>query len=242
MTPRKVAACGTVSGYRRHRNRGEQACQACLAASSRQSRRYQLNRELGRTNSYVDAGPARGHIEKLLALGMSANAIDLAAQVSEGTSTLISRGRGSRPRRKRISRNTERAILSVPLRPGPRQLARLSSGSDIDSLGTLRRLQALACLGYTRPRLAIETGLSETGLKKVKAGMKVQASTAAAVAAAYERLSMTPWVPEGEAARRQAHRVRTAALAAGYIPPLGWEEGQIDDPAARPAPRYGKPG
>ena len=53
---------------------------------------------------------------------------------------------------------------------------------------------------------------------------------------------MTPWEPESEAAHRQANRVRNMALAAGCIPPLGWEEGEIDDPAARPAPRYGKSG
>ena len=234
----RVAACGTISGYRRHRNNQEKACTECLAASARQTKQYQLNRALGRPSSYVDATRARVHIEKLLKLGMSANAIDLAAGVSEGMSMLISRGRGSRPRRKRISRDTEQAILAVPLRPGPRQLARLSRGSDVDAVGTLRRLQALACLGYPPARLAVETGLSEIGIRKVRLGRKVQASTARAVAQAYERLCMTPWEPEGEAERLEADRVRAKAAAAGLIPPLGWEEGELDDPAAEPAPRY----
>lgn len=38
MSPRKVAECGTPSGYRRHRKNGEDACIACKAATAKYNR------------------------------------------------------------------------------------------------------------------------------------------------------------------------------------------------------------
>jgi hypothetical protein len=112
----------------------------------------------------------------------------------------------------------------------------------IDSTGTRRRIEALVALGYTWE--AIDAALAEvTGKSRArghsnrrhlvfKGGGKITRDNAAEYAAVYDRLSMR--LPEMTCSARRA---RTRAARLGWLVPLAWDEGRIDDPAYKPAMR-----
>lgn len=98
----------------------------------------------------------------------------------------------------------------------------------VDATGTRRRVQALACLGWSAAELSRSLGRNRSYLAKAIDRDRVHPTTAAAVEALYDRLSMT-WCTTPTAARTAA-----TARAAGWVPPLAWDEGAIDDPTATP--------
>lgn len=110
-----------------------------------------------------------------------------------------------------------------------RYRARLAAGehATVPAIGTRRRLQALAALGWSQREIArrLDVTQAQVHLWATDTGPTfVLATTAAPIAALYEQLCMTP----GPAARTRAY-----AAAAGWAPPLAWDD-DIDDPAARP--------
>jgi hypothetical protein len=97
----------------------------------------------------------------------------------------------------------------------------------VNHLGTMRRLQALAALGWPLDALAAELDMSPGHVKDLRChgrGDVVYRTTAARVAAVYERLSGTPGSSE---------RVRRYAARQDWPSPMAWDEVDIDDPAAR---------
>lgn len=94
-------------------------------------------------------------------------------------------------------------------------------------LGTARRLQALNALGWTMAGIAKAGDLDAKYLAHLVRGANryTYRETAARVRAVYELLCMTPG---------PSSRARALAQAKGYAPPLAWDEGDIDDPDARP--------
>jgi hypothetical protein len=96
----------------------------------------------------------------------------------------------------------------------------------VDASGTIRRVRALAALGWPQPELARMLGCHPRALGQLgRRSRMVHAATAENVAALYEELSMRPG---------PSVRARNRAARLGYVPPLGWAEGSIDDPDARP--------
>jgi DNA-binding transcriptional regulator YdaS (Cro superfamily) len=98
----------------------------------------------------------------------------------------------------------------------------------LEATGTRRRLQALVALGWSQNQLAATLGASPSVVSQLVLGATyrhVEYATAANVAALYDELSMTP----GPCAR-----ARDRAARLGYVPPLAWAEGTIDDPRATP--------
>jgi hypothetical protein len=96
----------------------------------------------------------------------------------------------------------------------------------VPAVGTNRRIQALYAIGWPGGLIAAELGFSRSRLTNLTNGQRVvYAATAARVRDLYDRLS----------GRRGPSRV-TAGRAAqlGYVPPIGWDDDQIDDPAGRP--------
>lgn len=94
-------------------------------------------------------------------------------------------------------------------------------------LGTARRLQALAAIGWDAPRLATMLGAHLDQVCRVRAGRRpyVTRPVARRVAALYEQLQGTP----GPSAL-----TRTRATRRGWAPPLAWDDDNIDDPHAQP--------
>ena len=97
----------------------------------------------------------------------------------------------------------------------------------LESTGVSRRLRALVALGYSQSEFARQLDVDPSRVSKLTIGYRVSvnAATAAAVTALYDRLSMTPG--PSRAARDFAHR-------RGWMPPLAWDDETIDDPLAVP--------
>ncbi len=93
----------------------------------------------------------------------------------------------------------------------------------VDATGTRRRLQALSAIGWRYEDMAALIGVGKDVVRDYARSSWVQPATAVKVTAVYEKLSGTPG-PSAITRRR--------AEAKGWVPPLGWDEGEIDDPAA----------
>lgn len=110
-----------------------------------------------------------------------------------------------------------------------RELAALAGiPARVPNVGTVRRVEALAWMGWSRRDVETAAGLGQTTLDLVKrrpSGL-VYRGTAEAVAAVYDGL-----------AARHGGNAQTARWARrnGWVPPLGWDDDTIDDPAAKPA-------
>jgi hypothetical protein len=100
----------------------------------------------------------------------------------------------------------------------------------VPAVGTVRRIRALRCLGWTVEDIARETGVPAKTLRNpCHRGQYVHRDTFNAVSRAYERLCMTQ--PEGG----YHVRARRHAVSMGWLPPLAWID--IDDPTEDPTAR-----
>jgi len=192
---------------------------------------YMRHRRLiGYECGYVDAEPVRQHLKALTAAGIGTRRIaklaGLERMVVQAILSGCSHGGGRRqPPRKRVSRRTADAILAVPL-PDHSMVRDLSADrARVPGVGTARRLQALAAIGWPQRELAARIGWRQSNLSALIAGRPVTAETARKVAALFDELQMVPG--PSEAARRRA-------VERGWVPPLAWDEETIDDPDAQP--------
>lgn len=96
----------------------------------------------------------------------------------------------------------------------------------VDPTGSRRRIHALQRIGWSAEALSARLGHSRAWLNVTlnrDASRGINQTTAAAITALYEELCMTPG-PSDITRRR--------AIAAGWAPPLAWDD--IDDPAEQP--------
>jgi hypothetical protein len=155
------------------------------------------------------------HIERLVAAGWKQQAIAEAANVGVATISEIRRGHYLR-----VKASNAAAIRGVKGKP---------RGMTVPAAGTMRRLQALAWLGWSMRQVCREAGLCERyGAQLVsKDRATVDLFAADAIAAVYDRLSMTP-----APATARHNQVRAVARARGWLPPMTWDD--IDDIHERP--------
>jgi DNA-binding CsgD family transcriptional regulator len=94
----------------------------------------------------------------------------------------------------------------------------------VNSIGAVRRVRALAAIGYSAARIAAEAGVSERTVRMLQAGQEtILARKDAAIRTAYRRLEGTTLGPPKAGARR------------GQWPnPMAWEDHTIDDPDGKP--------
>lgn len=96
----------------------------------------------------------------------------------------------------------------------------------VSAVGTIRRLEALIAIGWTNEALAAEMGLStKASIAKWLRAEKVSRQTVEVVALLFDRLQCTPAQLKG---RSQVERELIP-------PPLAWDQGALDNPAAQPA-------
>lgn len=111
-----------------------------------------------------------------------------------------------------------------------------------DATGTVRRLQALSAVGWSRSRLARRLGMSPRNMSRLIRGSRVRFETARAVRGLYDEL----WATAPPAGTRgdsiSAARARNVAERSGWPPPMAWDDDLIDDPAARPGPGWKRGG
>ncbi|MBI1379445.1 MAG: hypothetical protein GC157_18500 [Frankiales bacterium] len=182
----------------------------------RRMKRYRLERARG-VHHRVPTDLIRSHIDRLHAAGMSNRAIVLAAGYSPETSlnTFL--------RRPSISRTTAQRLLAVepgtPPVPGPNY--------RISAVGSRRRLQALAAIGWTLPALAARTTETFPQLRAIREARHptVRSGTAIEISRLYDALAMTP----GPSAL-----ARTIAKQNNWAPPLAWDDDDLDTRDAQP--------
>jgi hypothetical protein len=186
----------------------------------------------GRWNGLINAGPARDHARALLAAGMGGQQIQAAARLSSGAWTKLIYGAGDRPPARRVRPATAARILAIPI-PRPDQLA---PGQTIDGTGARRRLQALACLGWSNRSLARAAGVDPQPFDAALRGRPVLVRTHHAIRTLYQQLWATPAPARDQRERISTSRTRNRATRSGWLPPMTWDDDTIDNPDTTPHP------
>lgn len=104
----------------------------------------------------------------------------------------------------------------------------------VDATGTHRRIQALQVLGWSSGTLGARLGITYQGFQQFLTVPRVTRETAAKVVALYDELwdQQPPETCKPE--RIAAAKTRNYARRQGWVPPLAWDDDELDDPAARP--------
>ena len=204
-------------------------CAPCGLAHARWTKGYRSRVAQHDPSLPIPAGPVAEHVTMLLRT-MSITALAAAAGVPTST---VRRVRSQA----RVRPATAAALLAV--RP-----ARATGRHYVDATGSRRRMQALAAMGWAPARVAGVAGLTRQLAVGICRGRVqwVWASTADSVRAAYDELSMRPFVPSSVVERGHQTRLRTLVAAQGWVPPLAWDDDTIDDPAAVPHGQVPEPG
>lgn len=169
----------------------------------------------------VDARPAHHHIRALRAAGVGLRRLQDLTGLARRTLFQVSRRDPGF-----ITRTTSESILSIPIPETPHDPI-VADNRFIDPTGTIRRLQALAAIGYSARYLSRSCGHNDTYFGPMLAGKRtfITARLARKVDALFKTLQNTPGTNS---------RTRNEALRRGWPPPFAWDEETIDDPAAEP--------
>lgn len=199
-------------------------CKPCRGEGNRYGNHRRRLIAYGQWQPFVDAGPVRDHVRKLQAAGLGAQRIALIADVSVGAMWRLLYGdlhRGTPPS-KRIRPATAAAILAVRV-----DIDTLEPRVRIDAVGTRRRIQALAAIGWSLAYQAERLGRAPSNYRAILAKRSVAVATARAVRDLYDELSMTP-----APASYGASVARGRARRRGWLPPLAWDDDLLDVPDA----------
>lgn len=218
---------GTYAAYVLDRCR----CRPCARANADYERHRIRQKAYGRWDGLVDAQPARDHIKELTDAGMGLKQITKASGISGGMLTKLIYGTPRpdgtrRPPAARIKPSTAERILAVTLD--------LAGGALVPSAGARRRLQALACNGWSIGALATRVGVDRQRLDHAMNGTRIQHDTHQVVTGLYEQL----WDVQAPTSA-SASRTRNRAQRMGWAPAMAWDDDTIDDPQA--APDLGQP-
>ena len=160
---------------------------------------------------FVPAPPVAAHLHPLLDAGWSRARIAERAGVDRRTVHGLLKA--ERPSLRH--RTAQRLLALHPGRTDPK----------VPAVGSMRRLRALARLGWPLTASAAGAGISHPYARDIAAGRvrRVSRPVADAIAAMFDARSMRPG---------PMPRVATRAKANGWAPPMAWDD--IDDPAQRP--------
>lgn len=205
-------------------------CYQCGYAASQ----YAANRNraiaYGTWQPYVDAAPARLHVQALMEFGIGWKRIAAIAGVPTGVLTKLLYGdpqRGLAPF-KQIRPKNATALLKVEPTMG-----NLGSVAAIDATGTRRRLQALVASGWPQARLAARLNMTPGNFSGTMRRPQVTVRTARLAAALYDELWRED--PRAHGVDNQAYsRARNHASTRAWAPVGAWDDDTIDDPQAQP--------
>jgi hypothetical protein len=190
--------------YRRGCRRDE-----CRTADRNYRKRYELRRLSG-IPSHIAGPVVAAHIHTLISSGHTIRGIARQATVSERAVTYILGGQ------QKVTRPKALALLAVrPLGENPR----------VDPTGTIRRIQALAVIGWPVVWVAEQAGYAPSYLFNIMAGRvsTVPRDVARRLAAVYREYSHRPGPSEF---------ARSSARRNNWHGPAAWDE--IDNPDEQP--------
>lgn len=174
----------------------------------------------------VDAGPVRVHLRMLLDSGMQTRQIASISGVSRSAINRVLYGSPSHniPAQANISEASYHRILCVT--------TDMISDNEFmaDSTGSIRRLQALAVLGFSAKIIGDESGISYNVILDIDKRNRVKSTVAASLAETYARLSTQVPRMETQAEKASVSKVRAGASKNKWLPPKAWEDSDIDDP------------
>jgi len=170
---------------------------------------------------YVPAGPARARLAEFLEVYRVS--LGTAAELSGlGSATLSALHYAQHPRFSDwVHITTQSAVFGMRF-----DLDQFAAEALVTSVGTVRRLEALAVLGWSWPSLERRLDLPRQTLMFRRARPRVRAEYGRQVRDLYDELSMRRG-PSAHAAGR--------AAAKGWLPPLAWDDEDLDDPRVPPA-------
>ncbi|MEU6397830.1 hypothetical protein ABZ867_12720 [Streptomyces cinnamoneus] len=199
------------------------------AAKARWMRRRRRLISYGQWQPFADAEPVRQHVLTLRALGVAIKTLSEKTGVTIGSLDHLLYGDVHFPPARQIRTESAEAILSYwPV------LNDYPDGALVDSIGSARRMHALAAIGWSVRAIHQHLEFVNVAtLERVGSNPKITARLARAIRDFYtwasrgqaEDHGVTPWV---------AQRGRNRAARLGYLPPAWWDDDAIDDPAAQP--------
>ena len=194
---------GLMAGCVEHMQSGQAGCAGCRASWRRYDQRRRARIADGSWLPRVSPDAARQHITRLRQAGMSLAAIAAAAGVHKRTLQHLGK-------RRWLTGETSAAILAVE----PVEQVR---AGYVPSIGTARRVQALAAIGWSFVDQGRALGVTNTSVWELAHQVfpTVAVTTHDRVVAMFERLSATP----GGSAR-----ARILAQRKGWLPPLAWDD------------------
>lgn len=209
-------------------------CHPCAAACSEYNSTLKRDAAYGKAR-LVDAAPAREHVRSLMAANMGLKTVAARSGVSHGALSKLIYGAplpdgGRRPPSARIRQASADALLA--LLP---DVSVLADGAVVDATGARRRLQALGAVGWSVQQVSQRSGIDRQALDKILRGATTSARTARAVREAYDALWNQAPAESTHHEKCAASRARNSARAAGWAPPMAWDDETIDDPATAPA-------
>lgn len=206
---------GTYAGALAHCKDDEKLCGPCETARYRENKKAELRRSRGILNR-IPLGQKAWHILST----HSGTQIAHATGIDRG---LVYRLQNDGPERI-VLRSTRDKILTVaPWTP----------------IGVQRRLQALAAIGWSAPRVADQLGSHRTVVGRLRSRdvQFVRADIGQRVVDLYDEIHMQPL---GAARDRSITRTINEAARRGWAPPLAWDDIDHDDEPL--TPKVGKKG
>lgn len=171
---------GTRAAYVRDRCR----CRSCTAANTAEWRSAMREQTFGAPSPYVDASEARDHIQMLRRSGIGCEQIAKIVHTSPTHIREIDQSThrtGNRPPITQIRADLAQRILAV-------DDVHRHPHSQLDGIGTRRRVQALVAIGWPLQQLAPLLGRTTTKLRLLLTSATVQAQTAQRVSDLYDQL------------------------------------------------------
>lgn len=223
MTSKPLPEHGTISRRKHHGCKCRECCEA-LRAYSRQ--RYAAL-TAGTWEPFVDAEPVRRHLLRLHAAGISTTQVSILTGLPRRTITVFIKPSLDSGNLRQRKRNTRREVADKILAiPAEKRMAAI-----VPAIGTQRRIQALAAMGWPQEMAAERAGLGARYMNQVLKQQRVLGRTANAIARLYDEVS-------GSKAERfgvrtvSAKRARARATANRWAPPAYWAKfpGAIEDP------------
>lgn len=224
--PRARHQHGTRNAYVIDRCR----CRACRDANITYAATLTRQHLYGRRHEHrVPARETREHVQLLGEHGVSYKQVAILAGVSPTTLGTLLYGCGHR-REGDLPRTVDAHFAARVLAVTADPLA-LTDGVYIDATTTIRRVQALVALGYSRTSIAHRLGIIPSNfITKTMCGRRVTAKTARAVRDLYDQLADTVPARTTHRERISYSRARHDAQRLHWLPPAAWDD--IDtDPA-----------
>jgi hypothetical protein len=179
--------------------------------------RYRLAVTRGQADHLTDPRPVITHLRDRIDQGMSIAAIAAVSHVPDPTIETILYHRPLVGVRASTARRLT-AVRCTHVGVAPELM--------VPACGSQRRLRALHAVGWSMSAIARDAGVPRCSLSQTLRRPRITAGRATVIAGVYQRLAMTPGPSEATRAR---------ALAAGWPPPLAWDDDTIDDPDTVPS-------